>query len=82
MQPFGTIAPLMVKAPNLVQMRQISHGSIIESGVFWKFMFLAEFQHANFAHRLLFTDSKPAKNIFPTLFICETDPTDEKSSRS
>ena len=34
MQPFGTIAPVTVKTPNLVQMRLISNGSVIKLGAF------------------------------------------------
>ena len=55
MQPFGIIAPIMVKALNLVQMRLISYRSIIELD-FETFIFLAEFQYAHFAQRLFTID--------------------------
>ena len=38
MQSFGTIAPAMVKAPNLVQMRLINYpiGGILKLSYFWQ----------------------------------------------
>ena len=67
MQFFGTIKPIMVKAPNLVQMRLISHRSIIEVGEFGTFIFLADFQYAHFTQRLSTVQAKTDKPYFYTL---------------
>ena len=48
-QPFGTIAQMTVKEPNMVQMRLILYRSKMET-----FMFVAEFQYARFTHTYIF----------------------------
>ena len=48
-QPFGTIARITVKVPNLVQMRLISYRLKMET-----FMFVAEFRYACFTHTYTF----------------------------
>ena len=58
MQPFGTIAAIMVKAPNLVRMRLMPYRSSIEQGHFEPLIFLAKFQYAHFVQRPLTIDPK------------------------
>ena len=66
MQPFGLVAPIMVKAQNLVQTRLISYGSMLnfENFLFETFMFSAQFQYTQFAPRLLPIGPITAQGIF------------------
>ena len=61
-QPFGTIAQMTVKVPNLVRMRLISYRIKMET-----FLFVAEFRYACFTHAYIFyllrQDSVQLKNL-------------------
>ena len=71
MQSFGTVTPITVKAPNLVQMRLISYRSVIELVVCRDFRIFGRISICPFNTKGFDRTGKNCQNIFFQSYLFE-----------